>query len=96
MDWQCYIDYDRHLIIDEVAKPIRDAAIIRLRIIKDGPRDLKNVNAIIEELKPKKDKERNVLDTQHYLTQLDGYDVLRNIIIARLNGLECLQATRRH
>ena len=79
-DWQFYIDQDRRLIDERVAKPVRDAAIIRLLIIKDGPRDLRKVEAIIEELKRKKDNALLVLDSLHYLNELEGYEMLRGII----------------
>ena len=51
-----------------MGKPIRDAAIIKLAIWKDGPKDSLKINAILEELKRKKDRASNAADTQFYLT----------------------------
>lgn len=76
MDLEFHKEYQRKLISDKVAKPVRDAAIIHLIILKDGPRDLRKVNAIIEELKRKKDKAENAIDTEFYLTQIEAYEIL--------------------
>jgi len=80
MDHQFLIEYKWKLIDERVAKPVRDAAIIQLLILKDGPRDLRKVGAIIEELKRKKDEAHLVLDSLHYLNELEGYERLRDII----------------
>ena len=80
IDWQFHIDPDRRLINERVAKPVRDVAIVRLLIIKDGPRDLRRVEAIIEELKRKKEEAHLVVDSLHYLNELEGYERLRGMI----------------
>lgn len=80
MDHQFYIERKRKLIADNVAEPVRDAAIIQLMILKNGPRDLRKVEAIIKELKRKKDRAYDMRDTLYYLTELEGYEWLRDMI----------------
>ena len=66
VDHHSYIEQKQKLIAANVAGPIRDAAIIQLLILKDGPGDLRKIEAIIEELKRKKDRAKDMPDTLHY------------------------------
>lgn len=80
MDHQFYIERKRKLVNENIAKPIRDAAIIQLLILKDGPRDLRKVEAFIKELKRKQDRANNMRDALHYMTELEGYEWLLDMI----------------